>query len=325
MRSKVTWSQRETSHVPHLKLRYPVHDIDKRLLLPAGTALSEKVLEDLTSSNKVTSYQSLPLLEYGSVKEDIVSFLSELPYRIIFPSKQKITNLLSQMEKVHFALPFLQSLDYFKDNDFSTYSHLLNVFALSTLLAQDLIPDYPDRIREAAAGPTHDFGKMCIPLAILKKSDPLTRTERGILEHHTAAGYVLLSYYKKDPHSLSARVARDHHERRDGSGYPRGINLDDRMVEIVAISDIYDALVSLRPYRPISYDKRSALEEIVVLAENNKVSWDVVKAIVAHSRRDKPHYREVEISLEKRGAPPPGNVYGIITEEPDADDNGSSR
>ena len=308
-----------------IKLHYPVHDIDNRLVLPSGAELSKEVLAELTFSNRIISYQSVPLLEYGSVKDDIVSFLSEPPYRVIFPSKEKIANLLKQMEKVNFVLPFLQSLDYFRDKDFSTYSHLLNVFALSTLLAQDLIPDHPDRIRESAAGPAHDFGKVCIPLEILKKSDPLTRTERGILEHHAAAGYVLLSYYKKDPDSLSARVARDHHERRDGSGYPRGINLDDRMVEIVAISDIYDALVSLRPYRPISYDKRTALEEIVVLAENNKVSWDVVKAIVAHSRRDKPHYREVEISLEKRGAPPPGNVYGIIADEPDPDGRESSR
>ncbi len=307
-----------------MKLSYPVHDIDNRLLLPAGTELSEDVLEDLISSNHATSFQTLPLLEHGSVRKDIVRFLGQPPYQLIFPEKEDVDKLLKQMEKVQFVLPFLRSLDYFKQNDFTTYSHLLNVFALSTLLAGDLIPDYDERIREAAAGPAHDFGKITVPLKILKKTSPLTRAERDILDHHTLAGYVLLSYYKKDPHSLSGRVARDHHERRDGSGYPRGIELDDRMVEIVAVSDVYDALVSLRPYRPISYDKRSALEEIVGLAEQNKISWDVVKALVAHSRSDKPYYQEVEIPLEKRGAPPPGNVYGIIAEETDSDASESS-
>ena len=307
-----------------MRLSYPVHDIDNRLLLPAGTELSEDVLEDLISSNHTAPLQTLPLLEHGSVRKDIVKFLSQPPYQLIFPQKEDIDKLLKQMEKVEFVLPFLRSLDYFKQYDFTTYSHLLNVFALSTLLAGDLIPDYQERIREAAAGPAHDFGKVTVPLKILKKTGPLTRAEREILEHHTAAGYVLLSYYEKDPHSLAGRVARDHHERNDGSGYPRGIDLDDRMVEIVAVSDVYDALVSLRPYRPVSYDKRSALEEIVRLAEQNKVSWDVVKAIVAHSRTDKPHYQEVEIPLEKRGAPPPGNVYGIIAEETDPDDSESS-
>ena len=306
-----------------MKLRYPVHDIDNRLLLPAGTELSEDVLEDLISSNQFKSFQTLSLLEHGSVRGDIIKFLRQPPYQLIFPEKEDIDKLLKQMEKVQFELPFLRSLDYFKKHDFTTYSHLLNVFALSTLLAGDLIPDYDERIREAAAGPAHDFGKLTVPLKILKKTGPLTRSEREILDHHTIAGYVLLSYYKKDPHSLSGRVARDHHERNDGSGYPRGIDLDDRMVEIVAVSDVYDALVSLRPYRPISYDKRSALEEIVGLAEQNKVSWDVVKALVAHSRTDKPYYQEVEIPLEKRGAPPPGNVYGIIAEETHPDDSES--
>ena len=307
-----------------MKLRYPVYDIDNRLLLPAGTEVSEDVLEDLISSNNSTSFQTRSLLEHGSVRADIVKFLRQPPYQLIFPEKEDLDKLLKQMEKVQFVLPFLRSLDYFKQNDFTTYSHLLNVFALSTLLANDLIPDYEERIREAAAGPAHDFGKLTVPLKILKKTGPLTRAEREILDHHTIAGYVLLSYYKKDPHSLAGRVARDHHERNDGSGYPRGIDLDDRMVEIVAVSDVYDALVSLRPYRPVSYDKRSALEEIVRLAEQNKVSWDVVKALVAHSRTDKPHYQDVEIPLEKRGAPPPGNVYGIIAEETDPDDSESS-
>jgi HD-GYP domain-containing protein (c-di-GMP phosphodiesterase class II) len=306
-----------------LKLQYPVHDIDNRLLLSAGTELSEQVLDDLVASNHTTSLESLPLLDYGSVRKDIIRFLGQPPYQLIFPSKEDIDDVLKQMEKVRLVLPFLRSLDYFKRNDFTTYSHLLNVFALSTLLAGDLITDYHERIREAAAGPAHDFGKICVPLGILKKTSPLRRVEREILEHHTVAGYVLLSYYKKDSHSLAARVARDHHERRDGSGYPRGIHLDDRMVEIVAVSDMYDALVSLRPYRPISYDKRSALEEIVIQAEQNKVGWDVVKAIVAHSRTDKPYYKEVEIPLEKRGGPPPGNVYGMVAEETDPNDSNS--
>ena len=50
----------------------------------------------------------------------------------------------------------------------------------------------------------------------------------------------------------------------------------------------------------------------------------MVKAIIAHSRKDKPYYREVDIPLEKRGAPPPGNVYGIIAEETDPYDSKSS-
>ena len=129
-----------------MKLSYPVHDIDNRLLLPAGTELSEDVLEDLISSNRAAPFETLSLLEHGSVREDIFKFLSEPPYQLIFPQKEDLDKLLIQMEKVQFVLPFLRSLDYFKKYDFTTYSHLLNVFALSTLLAGDLIRDYQERI-----------------------------------------------------------------------------------------------------------------------------------------------------------------------------------
>jgi len=300
-----------------LTLLYPVHTLDKQLLFPAGSILSAVIFDSFVSSNRTTSYQNYSLLQYSSIKEDLLNFLGLSPYNVVFSDERQISGLLNLMESVHLVLPVLQSLDFFKKNDFYTYRHILMVFALSTLLAQDLVSDYEDRVKEAATGPTHDIGKICVPLDILKKSDPLTKTELSTLEHHAAAGYVLLSYYLKDPQNLTAIVARDHHERTDGSGYPRGIQLNDRLVEIVSISDIYDALISPRPYRPIAYDNRTAFEEITGMAERNEISWDVVKALIAHSRKDKPHYRECKVSEEKRGTPPPGNVYGVIADEED--------
>lgn len=189
------------------------------------------------------------------------------------------------------------------------------VFALSTLLAEDLMPNHRTRIHLSATGPTHDIGKICVPLPILKKTMPLTKTERGFIEHHTAAGYVLLGYYYKDVQHLACKAALDHHERRDGSGYPRGMLLWDPMVEIVAVGDIYDALIRPRPYRSGSYDNRTALEEITEMAERGKIGWDTLKVLVAHNRRSRPHYSEITISAEKRGTPPSYNVYGVIAEE----------
>jgi HD-GYP domain-containing protein (c-di-GMP phosphodiesterase class II) len=191
---------------------------------------------------------------------------------------------------------------------------------MSTIMARDLLEKSEDWIMEAMAGTIHDYGKICIPLQILNKSDPLTRTDRSILEHHALAGFVLLSYLLKDHRSFAARVAKEHHERRDGSGYPLAISLRDRMVEIIAACDVYDALLSPRPYRPIPYDNRTALEEIIEMAQGGKLSWDVVKTSVSHSRKDRPHFRECRVSTEKRGIPPPDNLYGVIAHE-DADNN----
>jgi HD-GYP domain-containing protein (c-di-GMP phosphodiesterase class II) len=84
------------------------------------------------------------------------------------------------------------------------------------------------------------------------------------------------------------------------------------MVEIVVACDIYDALVSPRPYRPMSFDNRSALEEITHMAEQNKLSWDVVKVLIAKNRKAQPHFQDCSISKETRGEIPGKNLYGKI-------------
>lgn len=300
-----------------LILNHPVHSIGNEFLLPAGTVLTAEALENLIVAKKGISYQKHSLLEHGSIREHLLKSFQVPPYRTIFSDIGQINEILDMMEKVHLVLPVLQSLDYFKQYDFYTYRHFLMVFALSTILAKDLLPDPQARILLVATGPTHDIGKICVPLEILKKNKPLSRTELSIMEHHAVAGYVMLSYYTRNVRSLAVTVARDHHERRDRSGYPQGIFLDDTMTEIIAVSDVYDALISPRPYRASSYDNRTALEEITAMAEKGKFSWDIVKALVAHNRQSKPHPSETTVSPEKRGTPPADNVYGVIADEDD--------
>ena len=296
------------------KLDYPVHTLDNRLFLPTGKLLTSEALDELIATNKGTSYRTLPFLEYGTVYQDILRLLQNPPYHVIFDEpKSKI--VLNLMKKISFISPILESLDYFKENDFYTYRHSLMVFAMSTIMARDLLEKSEDWIMEAMAGSIHDLGKICVPLQILEKSDPLTRTDRSIVEHHALAGFVLLSYFLQDRRSFAAWVAREHHERRDGSGYPLGISLRDRMVEIIAACDVYDALLSPRPYRPIPYDNRTALEEIIEMAQGGKLSWDVVQTLVSHNRKDRPHFRECRVSSEKRGIPPADNLYGIIVDK----------
>jgi HD-GYP domain-containing protein (c-di-GMP phosphodiesterase class II) len=91
-------------------------------------------------------------------------------------------------------------------------------------------------------------------------------------------------------------------------------------VEIVAACDVYDALISPRPYRVSIYDNRTALEVITAMAEEAKIGWDVVQVLVSHHRKGKPRPEECKVSVEKRGNPPEGNLYGIVL-----DDDGPAR
>ena len=298
-----------------ITLLHTVCTLDNQRLLPAGSSLSEETIGALVSASGHSVPQAHSLLQHGSVKEDLLHLLNQPPYQVIFAGPTRVSNMLNVTAQAQLIGPVLQSLDYFRHHDFHTYRHVLLVSALSTLLAADLVSDFQDLMREAGTAPCHDFGKICVPLHILRKVDPLTRTERAAIEHHTVAGYVLLGYYMRDSKNFAAKVARDHHERNDGSGYPRGIHLRDPVVEIVAASDVYDALISPRPYRPVPYDNRTALEEITAMAERNALGWDVVKALVALNRKSKPHYSECVVSAERRGTPPPGNSYGITIDE----------
>jgi len=306
--------------MPGFILQYPIRTLGHQLLFPQKTLLTKETLDALLSSDRTHSYPTSPLFLYGSVKQDCLDFLETPPFVTIFSDQKQIDDLLSLLEKIRYPVPILQSLDYFREHDFYTYGHVLMVFVLSTILARDLLPDYQERIRLSATGPTHDTGKICVPLHILKKTTPLTKWERRFLEHHAAAGYVLLSYYHKAIEHLACKVALDHHERGDRSGYPRSILLEDPMVEIIAACDVYDALIMPRPYRSGAYDNRTALEEITEMAKQNKIGWNVVKALIARNRKSNPYYKEITISAEKRGSPPSYNVYGMIAEEPNSDD-----
>lgn len=301
-----------------LRLEYPVTLPDGIELLPAGAVLSETTMSDLIAGAGSTDAM-VRLFDYGTVNRDVRRFCAEPPYGQIFSGSGRMAALLDQMQQVALAEPLMAFLDYFKQNDDYTYRHILIVFALSILLAQDLIADPEVLAREAVAAPTHDFGKICVPIEVLKKETRLTLEERVQLGHHAAAGYVLLSYYFRDCESPAAVTARDHHERCDGSGYPAGIALDNPMVEIVAVCDVFDALIARRPYRPTSYDVRTALEEITEMATRGRFHWDVVQALVGYNRKSQPHFSELTVSRERRGTPPVDNVYSGTAKSPTRD------
>jgi putative two-component system response regulator len=130
-------------------------------------------------------------------------------------------------------------------------THGIRAGTFSKLLAEQigLEPELCERIRHAA--PLHDVGKVAIPDAILHKPGKLTAQERAIVETHTEEGHRLLKGSSSAVLDMAATIALSHHERWDGSGYPRGLTGEAIPIEgrIVAIADVFDALTSDRVYR----------------------------------------------------------------------------
>lgn len=113
------------------------------------------------------------------------------------------------------------------------------------------------------AGIVHDIGKIGIPSELLAKPAKLTPSEFGLIKTHTESGYEIL----KDVQSLMpmAKIILQHHERLDGSGYPYGLKGDDILPEaqVLAVADVFEAMISHRPYRP-ALGLEAALEELTI-------------------------------------------------------------
>jgi HD-GYP domain-containing protein (c-di-GMP phosphodiesterase class II) len=292
-----------------IELRYPVTTIDNQELLPSGTILTKDAMDSLVRSVKNQSFATQPLWTYGSIAIDLERICSKPPYSQIFSDSSRKKDVFDHLQRVKLVKPLLGIYDYFKVRDPYTYRHILTVFALSLLLAQDLTDNRSELAMEVLSASNHDLGKICVPTAVLKKSTPLNEQERQQLTHHVAAGYVLLSYYLRDPNHPAAITARDHHERRDGSGYPFGIKLNNRIVEIVGVSDVFDALITKRPYRAQSYDLRTALETLIQQANEGVLSEDIVHALIKLNRKKPIWLEDCQFSKEFRGTPPAGNQY----------------
>jgi hypothetical protein len=137
----------------------------------------------------------------------------------------------------------------FRDED--TGAHIERIGRFSTLLAVQAGMEGQWCARMSHAAPLHDVGKVAIPDAILLKPGALTEDERAIVETHAEEGHRLLRGSSSSILDLAASIALSHHEKWDGSGYPRGLREEGIPIEgrIVAIADVFDALTSDRVYR----------------------------------------------------------------------------
>ena len=135
--------------------------------------------------------------------------------------------------------------------DASTEEHTRRVAALAVEVGERLgLP--AGRLRSLAIGGLlHDMGKLAVPDAILQKPGPLDDAEFAQIRLHPQRGRELLNELGGFDETVT-RLVLDHHERLDGKGYPRGLQAGDLDLEtrILALCDVYDALVSPRVYRP---------------------------------------------------------------------------
>jgi putative two-component system response regulator len=151
--------------------------------------------------------------------------------------------------------------------DDNTQEHAQRVGRTAALLGSAMGLAEPDVEVLLRAAPLHDIGKIGVPDAILLKRAILTPEEFAVMQSHTTIGAQILSGSEFDILQTAERIALSHHERWDGAGYPYGLTRDAIPLagRLVALADVFDALVHERPYKD-AWSLEQAVLEIVSLS-----------------------------------------------------------
>ena len=235
-----------------------VWDIDGKLLLGKGTRIDEGYLKRLKEIGVPALYifdERIGKVEYEEVlsertRMETLKMTREVMQNVkldssfdILKVNQVVNDLITEMMKSKDLL--VAMVDMRTANDAGFY-HSLNTTVLSVITGIALGYN-PQKLEQLACGALfHDIGILLLPAELINKRTPLTPEENAQVMKHTELGFDILRK-KSGVSLLSAHVALQHHEKFDGSGYPRGIagqEISD-LARIVSITAIYDDLVSI--------------------------------------------------------------------------------
>lgn len=204
--------------------------------------------------------------------------------------KEQKETIMAQEKKIQesneFMIDALSSVVEFRSSE--TGEHIRRIKYFTRIMLKYLMKYYPkygitpEQIDEIArASALHDIGKIGIPDAILLKPGRLTPEEFEIMKTHTTIGCDILERFKENQtsefYSYCYDICRYHHERWDGNGYPDHLAGDEIPIsaQIVAVADVYDALVSHRVYKS-AYANNDAYE-MIMNGECGQFSPDVLE------------------------------------------------
>jgi HD-GYP domain-containing protein (c-di-GMP phosphodiesterase class II) len=247
---------------------YVYIDVDKQRrqygAIPTGlTKTTDKVAFDKAFGKASSTYQTASSL-VKNVMEDI-RFGNQLNSTV---AKEAVSDCVNNVLDNSDTMQLLTQL---KNMDEYTSQHSLNVCILSILLGKYIKLSTDKLNKLGLCGLLHDMGKSKVPLEILNKEGALTGKEMEIMKNHALLGKDILQNTQGiDQEAIE--VAFSHHERLNGSGYPRGLVSDEitAFTKIVSIADTYDAVTSDRVYKK----GKLHLEAVEILIKGRKTHFD---------------------------------------------------
>ncbi len=170
------------------------------------------------------------------------------------------------------------NIDALKVSDEYTFKHSVDVATMAMIIAKQMQMSEEDIYNIGVAGLLHDIGKCKIPAEILNKPERLTEEEFEVMKQHSVFGYRIL----QEKEGISKEVLMgvlQHHEKINGGGYP--MQVEEQYIgmyaRILSVVDIYDALVTERPYKK-AFSQRDAVEMIMAMTE--ELDMEVLKSFL---------------------------------------------
>jgi HD-GYP domain-containing protein (c-di-GMP phosphodiesterase class II) len=305
-------------------LREDLYSSDGTLIVQKGEIVTSETIKEIAQKSPRGSTRMIPLKESTFFK-DFFSVLNEEKYQIVFDREDVKAWVLDLVGKIILTTELIQELEFFKNKDYYSYRHILMTTAMTARMMNDLYHDPAIALVAASISLTHDLGKSRVPLDILQSSKKLTYDEKLYILEHPWTSALLLTYYTGESEAIHSLVSCNHHEKMDGSGYPSGIQVDAPITQMITIADMFDAMISWRPYRLETFDIRGALDYLCDEAELGRLNMSGVKQLISYNRHTKPPLESVSYSKDHLGRTPaedlnnyssPGDCLGAGTQEP---------
>jgi len=234
--------------------------------------------------------QTQVLMHHAHHQQRIDQRLDESAAALLERTQSALRGQLGERDLVRSRVAMLEQQSVAAElHDDATGEHCYRVGRLASLLAAEYGVDEHTCFLIDLAARLHDIGKLAVPDSILLKPGRLTPEERAIMETHATAGADLLAESQIPQMYVAEEIARHHHERFDGTGYP--LRLKGSMIPLAAritsLADVFDALTHVRPYKH-AWTIDDALDEIARLRGRHfdPELTDLFLALTARLRRE---------------------------------------
>lgn len=296
-----------------MRLEYDLYDVYGQKIVAKGCEITGQVVRGIIKRGELLPKKEIPVGRTLILK-DFKKVLRDRRYHKIFRPQKIQVKILKTFSRLNLSEPIILELRKMKAHLSDTYHHVLVMAALVIKMIQDIKARNYDPVHAARLCLTHDIGKTRIPNNILNKKSPLTASEYRIIKTHPLIGFLLMTYYRGWAGKQFSKVAFEHHEKLDGTGYPRGISKIDRYAQLIAPVDIYDALISKRPYRKMAYNGRLAIDILLEDARKGKLNKKSVYLLINCIRNHKvAALSQLKVSQKRREKYlSGGNVYGRV-------------